>query len=510
MSLFRALVLATCGILVSGLAGADPVNGPDGKRDLPQLLYRVGGEPLGDAENQKKTIAAVFSGDGKLLATCGWDQRIHLWEAATGRPLRQFEGHAGPVFSVAFSPDGRTLASGSDDQTIRLWNAATGKERLRIKGHGGGVTRVAFTPDGRFLASGSYDHSVRLWRVEDGKEVRQFEGRQKGFTTICFSSDGRYLASGIGDRATCLWETASGREIRRFVGHSGAVVGVSFSPDGYFLATASEDRNVLVWEIWSGRPCLRLRGHRNGVWAVAFSPDSRLLASAGRDRTIRLWDMNNGNALGQVEGHRQGIPMLTFSPDGRTLASASHDATAALWNMAATRPIAPASEPSLSQQELAHSWEQLALPDPANAHAAMARLSAAPRQAVPFLRGKTRPVSPEAGRHVARLIADLDSDSFRTRQNADTELEKQADHFEPVLRQLLETKPSLEVRRRVEYLLLRQSASPDLLRSLRVTRVLGSIGTPEARAILKTLAAGAPGARLTETAAQTLARPPAP
>ena len=519
MTPLRASILATGVMLVSWSALADSPTGPDGKSALRGMVFRDRKDgPTHYIEKRypqqpqvvidpQLAIAAVFSPDGKLVATAGWDKLIRLWDAVTRRPIRQFVGHAGPVYSVAFSPSGRMIASGSEDHTIRLWDAASGTELRRLEGHSGGVTRVVFTPDGRFLASGSYDQSVRLWRVEDGRQIRQFEDRQKGFTTICFSPDGNYLASGCGKQAACLWETASGRLVRRFQGHRDAVVGTAFSPDGYFLATASEDRNIIVWEVWTARPCLQMRGHRNGVWTVAFSPDGRLLASAGRDRTIRFWDIGAGNLIGQpIEAHRQGIPMLAFSPDGQGMASASHDGTAAIWDVAGVRPAEPVSAGPLSEQDLAEMWKQLALPDAAAAYGATARHAAAPRQTVPLIHDRVRPIPHATGKRVARLIANLDNNSFRTRQQASEELEKFTEAFRPALRQALEGKPSLEARQRIERLSAGPITAPELLRALRCLRVLERAGTPEARAHLATLAAGAPGALLTETAHQALGR----
>src|SRR5262249_49946328 len=46
-------------------------------------------------------------------------QSLKLWEVATGKELRAFTGHSGPIKSVAFSPDGRTVLSGSHDNALK-------------------------------------------------------------------------------------------------------------------------------------------------------------------------------------------------------------------------------------------------------------------------------------------------------------------------------------------------------------------------------------------------------
>src|SRR5436190_2069799 len=81
----------------------------------------------------------VRSPDGKLFATGGKDQLVHLWDAATGKEIRRLAGHQNWVDTLAFSPDGRLLASGSGDQTIRLWETATGKELRQFSGHKGWI-----------------------------------------------------------------------------------------------------------------------------------------------------------------------------------------------------------------------------------------------------------------------------------------------------------------------------------------------------------------------------------
>jgi WD40 repeat protein len=69
---------------------------------------------------------------------------------------------------AVFSPDGKRLATASYDRTIKLSDAQTAKEQRTLGGHGGQVIRVAFRPDGKCLASASTDGTVRLWDVERG------------------------------------------------------------------------------------------------------------------------------------------------------------------------------------------------------------------------------------------------------------------------------------------------------------------------------------------------------
>jgi hypothetical protein len=114
--------------------------------------------------------------------------------------------------------------------------------------------------------------------------------------------------------------------------------------------------------------------------------------------------------------------------------------------------------------------------------------------AVPFLARKL--CSPSiAEEPVRRLIDQLDDDRFSVRQTATEELERLGPAAAVAVRKTLATKPSLEVRVRLERLLRiwgedaeYSPNSPYKRRLSRAIQVLERIGTPKARAVLEKMA----------------------
>jgi WD40 repeat protein len=100
-----------------------------------------------------------------LAATGHQDMVIRLHDLATGRLVRELEGHVGPLQSLAFSPDGQRLVSVTHEDAIKLWNATTGRELLTFRDHVRPVEQVAWSPDGRKVGSVSQDHSFRVWEA---------------------------------------------------------------------------------------------------------------------------------------------------------------------------------------------------------------------------------------------------------------------------------------------------------------------------------------------------------
>jgi WD40 repeat protein len=301
------------------------------------------GESLRNFADQLKRIfihsdavySAVFSPDGRTLATVSADRTAKLWDLETRKLIRTFNGHNDWVFSVGFSPDGKILATGSRDKTIRLWNVTTGNEIINLRGHKDAVRSVSFSSDGKTLATGSVDKTAKLWDLATGKDLTTLNGHQDSVWSVSFFPDSKILITGSTDETVKLWDLATGKTLQTLNGHQGSIWSVSLSPDAKILATGGYDKSVKLWDLATGKEINTLVGHQGSVNSVSFSPDGKTLATGSTDKTVKLWNVETGQLIGTLTGHQDSVWNVSFSPDGKTLATASQDKTVRLWDWTA-------------------------------------------------------------------------------------------------------------------------------------------------------------------------------
>jgi hypothetical protein len=240
------------------------------------------------------------------------------------------------------------------------------------------------------------------------------------------------------------------------------------------------------------------------IGQLVFSRDGRTLVSghgylsAQGEHTVRLWEVATGQERSCFFGHRGGIWSLAISRDGRNVASGSYDTTILVWDATS----GARSDAALSADQLQTLWRDLRDADASRAYRALWRMALAPKHALPFLAEHLRPIAPldEARqKRVDQLLVALDSDQFAVRQEAEATLEKMGAAVEPALHKALESKPSLEVRQRIEKVM--GNLASERLRIQRALEAIEHINTPDARPLLDSLANGEPRAWLTEAAA---------
>jgi WD40 repeat protein len=181
------------------LGKAIVLDATDGK-----LLHEFGGHT--DA-----IYAAAVDGDGKVLATAGYDRRIVLHDVATGRVIRVLQGHNGSIFSLSFDPSGNVLCSASADGTVKVWSVATGQRLDTLSQPQAEQYTVIVSPDGQRIFAAGADNRIRIWKLLSLMKPRinplvvsRF-AHEQAISRIALSADGQLLASSAEDGSLRIW-----------------------------------------------------------------------------------------------------------------------------------------------------------------------------------------------------------------------------------------------------------------------------------------------------------------
>ncbi|MGE3806664.1 MAG: PQQ-binding-like beta-propeller repeat protein, partial [Gemmataceae bacterium] len=481
-------------------------------------------------------VAAVRAIDEKTLVTVGGDGTVRRWNALTGEEQGRFTvpTSTDDWVKYALAPDGKTVAvveNTIDPNTgdmkaehVRMYNSVTGQERRRLPLSGRPVFRLLYSPDGKMLACADTT-TVNVFDAATGKSRHQLRPEIDGVLgdgpqalDVVFSPDGRRLAIGIQDprvndirSEVQVFELATGKRRSHWLGEFQFryqfQLPMIIAP-GSRVLISSDNNMVLFRDVRTGKEVRRL-AVGNELTAMAISGDGKLLAGGQADGQIFIWDTSNGTVLSQAARHPSAIATLNFSADNRRLLSGSQDSTALVWDVPLL--VAQAALPKLTKQQLDIHWQELGDSDAEKADRAIFRLLDAPEQSIPYLKNKLRPAVLKADEAaIAKLVGELDSNDFDTRERATQALRELEGAARPALEKAVQDEDlGLEARKRAQKLLDQltgENVGPDQVRLLRAIEIVEQAGSDEAFQLLEALAKGTPGAKQTIEARLALER----
>jgi WD40 repeat protein/tetratricopeptide (TPR) repeat protein len=301
----------------------------------------------------EKVTPGAWHPDGRMLATCGDDHLIRLWDVASGQLLRVLEGHKNAGINCAFTRTGDRLVSNGWDYVLRVWGPSSGQQPLlSFPAGGAGLLRVS--PDDRVSAVCSTDGTkLQLLRLHPGLEYRTIDLRG-GTSSRGIIADvlpevhpgGRLLAARATDGSVVLVDLSAGREVATLrIGLGGPL---PWESSGNLLTCGTS--GLLRWPVQADRA-------ESGCYR--FGPPQRLLSASNTSQ----WDRSaDGQTIaipswggGAVVVHRgppartvrlqpqQDVRWCAVSSDGRWVATGSHGTTegfgAKVWDAATGEPV---------------------------------------------------------------------------------------------------------------------------------------------------------------------------
>ncbi|CAA7028645.1 unnamed protein product [Microthlaspi erraticum] len=257
--------------------------------------------------SREKITTAIFNERGNWLTFgCAKLGQLLVWEWRSESYILKQQGHFFDVNCVTYSPDSQFLATGADDNKVKVWNVASGSCFITFTEHTNAVTALHFMADNHSLLSASLDGTVRAWDFRRYKNYKTYTTpTPRQFVSLTADPSGDVVCAGTLDSFEIfVWSKKTGQIKDILNGHEAPVHGLMFSPLTQILASSSWDKTVRLWDVFASKGTVETFQHNHDVLTVAFRPDGKQLASSTLDGQIHFWDTIEGLLMYTIEGRR--------------------------------------------------------------------------------------------------------------------------------------------------------------------------------------------------------------
>ena len=196
----------------------------------------------------------------RMVATCAYERRIHIWNVETGDLLKTLEGHRGLLKQMTFDPHSQILMSLAQDGEVRFWDIITYAQLQIIKpAHVmEATTSVRFNPHHQALVTTT--NRLGLW--QHPRKVATDEvlhatllapsGHRHPLVAVLYSFQFYLVVSGDESGTICVWDVRTGVQVFRFELGCG-LASMALDSSGRKLLTGAVDGTVTLWNFSSGQ-----------------------------------------------------------------------------------------------------------------------------------------------------------------------------------------------------------------------------------------------------------------
>ena len=112
----------------------------------------------------------------RVLATCGADKAVKVWDFRTGELTTTIQGFNKEVTAIEFMGSSDNMMCSSGDKKVTAKNVGGGNVR-DYGGPTGFMYSVRSSADGKVIAAGGHNSVLRVW-AENGQTIINFDPPQ--------------------------------------------------------------------------------------------------------------------------------------------------------------------------------------------------------------------------------------------------------------------------------------------------------------------------------------------
>ncbi len=272
--------------------------------------------------NSNQMKGMVISPTEKMYATFDLDDNIKIWEASTGKLLKNIVRKN--VTNIAFMPDDKSLIINTYTPT-EIYNIES--ETSLILGKQEYTHGIDVSPDGKFIAIGT-EKLITIWNAKTLQLIDSVKSLWN--ENVKFSNDNRILAI-YGSQNIQLWSVEKKIELKTLKGHTHRITDIQFDKTNNLLLSCGWDSTARLWDVRSGELLVTYKGHKNVVWDAKFYPGKNKIITCSSDSTAQIWDQTSGKSLSTLTGHANWIYRVRISPDEKTFALSDRNGECSIW-----------------------------------------------------------------------------------------------------------------------------------------------------------------------------------
>lgn len=273
-------------------------------------------------DGQSRTIRHIdWSPDGLMICSASFDGTVAVWEAQS-KELKKWdlitslEGHENEVKCAIWSISGRLIATCGRDKRVWIWEQLNHGEFecvTMLEGHTQDVKSLVWHPNEKVLFSASYDNTIKVW-VEESDDwycSDTLKAHESTVWALSLSACGRKLASVSDDLSVKVWvcrgdvDEQNAWECCAILknAHMHPIYSVDWSHHHGHLVSAGGDNTMNVYHLEGNdgydmsidKESGKAQAHDADINCVKWNPDpaqthaAHLLVSSGDDGKVHLW-----------------------------------------------------------------------------------------------------------------------------------------------------------------------------------------------------------------------------